>query len=249
MSAESWSNSRVCAGLHSAPVRRSFDKETGATRVVAVIFFSPYRSKGNTLRIRGIAGIQSGGLLWSSCKNEFKEPEKFAHLCAGDDEGRQQAQGKIVSAIDQQTAPHGFADERRAFDGEFDPDHQAFATDFPDKAEFGGELRETLMQFGAAQADIFEELSVLDDVQELEGHGASQRAAAKRGAVHPGRDTRSNILRSENGAERKAGSERLGDQDDVRLRGKLLIAEEAAGAAKPALNLIGDQESAVQRGK
>src|SRR6202030_1158535 len=39
-------------------------------------FFSPYRSKGNTLRIRGIAGIQSGGLLWSSCKNEFKEPEK-----------------------------------------------------------------------------------------------------------------------------------------------------------------------------
>src|SRR4029077_7974230 len=38
MSAESWSNSRVCAGLHSAPVRRSFDKEMGATRVVAVIF-------------------------------------------------------------------------------------------------------------------------------------------------------------------------------------------------------------------
>src|SRR5258707_3725478 len=40
ISAERWSNSRVCAGLHSAPVRRSFDKETGATRVVAVIFFT-----------------------------------------------------------------------------------------------------------------------------------------------------------------------------------------------------------------
>src|SRR6266478_550459 len=217
MSAESWSNSRVCAGLHSAPVRRSFDKETGATRVVAVIF-SPYRSKGNTLGIRGIAGIRSGGLLWSSCKNEFKEPEKFAYLRAGDDEGRQEAQGKIVGAIDQQTAPHGFADERRAFDGEFDTDHQAFATDFPEEAGFGGKLRETLMQLRAAQADIFEELFILDDVEELEGNGASQRAAAKRGAMHPGRDARGNILRGENGAERKAGGERLGDQDDVRLR-------------------------------
>jgi len=58
--------------------------------------FSPYRRKGDALGIRGLAGIRSGGLLWSCCKNEFKEPEKFAHLRAGDDEGRQQAQRKIV---------------------------------------------------------------------------------------------------------------------------------------------------------
>jgi len=53
-------------------VRRSFDKETGATSVVVVIF-SPYRRKGDALGIRGFAGIRSGGLLWSCCKNEFKE--------------------------------------------------------------------------------------------------------------------------------------------------------------------------------
>src|SRR6266851_9124542 len=46
MSAESWSNSRVCAGLHSAPVRRSLDKEMGATRVVAVIFHFTLLSHG-----------------------------------------------------------------------------------------------------------------------------------------------------------------------------------------------------------
>src|SRR5229473_1905228 len=46
MSAESWSNSRVCAGLHSAPVRRSFDKEMGATSVVAVIFHFTLLSHG-----------------------------------------------------------------------------------------------------------------------------------------------------------------------------------------------------------
>src|SRR6267142_1050937 len=248
MSAESWSNSRVCAGLHSAPVRRSFDKETGATRVVVVIF-SPYRGKGNALAIRGLAGIRSRGLLRGCCKNEFKEPEKFAHLRASDDEGRQQAQRKFVCAIDQQTALHSFPDKRRAFDGEFDTNHQAFAADFADEADFGGKFRKAVAQLRAAHADIFEEIFVLDDLEELAGNGANQRAAAKRGAVHPGRDARSNVLRGENCAEWKAGGERLGDQNNVRLRGKFLIGEEAAGAAESALNFIGDQESTVLRGK
>src|SRR2546430_8745728 len=114
MSAESWSNSRVCAGLHSAPVRRSFDEEIGATRVDVVIF-SPCRGMGNALGIHGLRGIRSGSLLRSCCKNEFKEPEKFAHLRTSDDEGRQQAQRKIVRTVDQQPALHGRADERRAF--------------------------------------------------------------------------------------------------------------------------------------
>src|SRR6266404_598972 len=39
MSAERWRSSRVCVGLHSAPVSRSLDKEMGATRVVVVIFY------------------------------------------------------------------------------------------------------------------------------------------------------------------------------------------------------------------
>src|SRR5438552_13291905 len=77
MSAESWSNSRVCAGLHSAPVRRSFDKEIGATRVDVVIF-SPCRRMGNPPRISGLRGIRSGGLLRSFCKNKFKEFQEFA---------------------------------------------------------------------------------------------------------------------------------------------------------------------------
>src|SRR5882762_10340111 len=111
--------------------------------------FSPYRGKGNALRIRGLAGIRGRSLRWSSCKNEFKEPEKFAYLRARDDEGRQEAQRKIVGAIDQQTAPHGRADERRAFDGEFHADHQAFAADFADEAEFGGKLRDGLTKLSA----------------------------------------------------------------------------------------------------
>src|SRR5260370_3880541 len=248
MSAERWSNSRVCAGLHSAPVRRSFDKETGTMRVVVVIV-SHCRGMSNAFRIRELAGNRSGGVLSGWCKNNLKEPEKFAQLSASDDEGRQQAQGKIMSAVDQQAALHGLADERPAFDGEFDTDHQAFAADFADEVEFGGELDEAVAQLRAARADIFQQLLVLDDLEELEGHGASQRAAATRGAMHPGRAERGDLLRSENGAERKSGGERLGDQSNVRPRRKFLIGEAAAGAAKPALDLIGDQESAVLRGE
>src|SRR6266852_672193 len=113
MSAERWSNSHVCAGLHSAPVRRSLDKETGTTRVVVVIF-SPCRGMSNAFRIRGLAGIRSGGLLRGFCKNDFKEPEKFAHLRTSDDKGRQQAQRKIMGAVNEQAAMNGFRDEWRA---------------------------------------------------------------------------------------------------------------------------------------
>src|SRR6266849_1598604 len=114
MSAERWRSSRVCAGRHSAPVRRSFDKEIGATRVVVVIF-SPCRSMGDARRFRGPAGIRGGGLLRSSRENEFEEPEEFAHLRAVDDERGKQTQREIMSAIDQQAVLHGLRDKGRAF--------------------------------------------------------------------------------------------------------------------------------------
>src|SRR5437899_1284809 len=66
--------------------------------------------------------------------------------------------------------------------------------------------------------------------------------------MHSGRDARGNLLRGENGAKRESGSERLGDQDDIRLRRKSLITEEAAGAAEATLNFIGDQQGAVLGG-
>src|SRR5258708_3300745 len=105
-------------------------------------------------------------------------------------------------------------------------------------------LGKSFAQLGAARTDIFEKFFIFDDIQELEGHGARQRATAKSGAMHSGRDAGGNLLRGENGAKRKSGGERLGDQNNVRLGGKYLIAEEAAGAAEAGLNFIGDHPSA-----
>src|SRR6266436_1356400 len=210
ISAERWSNSRVCAGLHSAPVRRSFDKEIGATRVVVVIF-SPCRSMGDARRIHDLAGIRCGGLLRCSRENEFEEPEKFAHLRAVDDERGKQTQREIVSAIDQQAALHGFRYKGRAFDGEFDADHQPFSANFADEVKFSGELREAFAKLRAARANVIEKLFALDSFEEFERGGAGERTAAKCCSVHAGRDARSNRLRRKNRTEWQTRSERLGD--------------------------------------
>src|SRR5437016_9567362 len=161
MSAESWSNSRVCAGLHSAPVSRSFDKEIGATRVDVVIF-SPCRRMGNPPSISGLRGIRSGSLLRSFCKNKFKEFQEFAHLRASDDKGRQQAQRKLAGTVDEHAALHCFVDETRAFNRQFDADHQAFTANFADEAKFCCQLYKPVAPLCAPREDRFDEFFLLD---------------------------------------------------------------------------------------
>src|SRR5882724_11325641 len=166
MSAERWRSSRVCVGLHSAPVRRSLDKEMGATRVVVVIFLPRCGLREARRGGSGLRGSSRNG-FGSFCENEFEETEKFAHLRASDDEGRQEAQGEIVSAIDDQALAQSFGGEGIAVDGKLDAQDQPFAANFADEIELGSELGEAGAEFGAACVDVFEELFVFDDGQEL----------------------------------------------------------------------------------
>src|SRR5271154_3881053 len=83
ISAESWSRSSVCAGVHSAPVSRSLDKEMGVT-TADVVIFSPCRDEGGMRWRRGFYGRCCRGLLRSCCENFFKETEKLANLRARD---------------------------------------------------------------------------------------------------------------------------------------------------------------------
>src|SRR5206468_1247315 len=84
------------------------------------------------------------------------------------------------------------------------------------EAEFSSKFREAIAQLRTSRADILEELFFLDDLEKFQGHGESQRAAAESGAVHPGRDARGDLLCGKDGAERKTGVERLGNQNNVR---------------------------------
>src|SRR5258705_10751667 len=99
MAAVRWRGLRVCVGLHSAPVRRSLDKEMGATRVVVVIFL-PRCGVREARRIGGGLRGSSRNGFGSFCENGLEETEKFAHLRAGADEWGQEAQREIVGAID-----------------------------------------------------------------------------------------------------------------------------------------------------
>src|ERR1700686_627678 len=139
MSADRWRSSRVCVGLHSAPVRRSFDKEMGATRVV-VVMFSPCRRPRKRQRTCGLPRWDGRNRFGGFCQNEFKEAEKFANLHTGDDKGREEPQCKVVGAIYQQALTQGFGHEGIAVNVKLNSKNQAFAADFANEIKFGGEL-------------------------------------------------------------------------------------------------------------
>src|SRR6266404_2494703 len=204
MSAERWRSSRVCVGLHSAPVRRSFDKEMGATRVVVVIFLPRCRVREARRGGSGLRGSSRNG-FGSFCENGLEETKEFANLRAGDDEGRQEAQGEIVRAIDHQALAQSFGGDGIAVDGKLDAEDQAFTADFADEIELGGELGQACAEFGAACANVFEELFVFDDGEELESGGADERTSAKGGAVQAGTDAGGDGFVGENRAEGQAG--------------------------------------------
>src|SRR5260370_34947286 len=89
MSAERWRSSRVCVGLHSAPVRRSFDKEIGATRVV-VVMFSPCRGMRKARRIRGVLRGSGGNGLGGFWRKQSEQAKEFPTLRTRAGEGGQQ---------------------------------------------------------------------------------------------------------------------------------------------------------------
>src|SRR2546423_9243781 len=181
----------------------------------------------------------------SLCKNQLKQTKEFADLRACDDEWRQQAQSKIVRAIDEQAAAQGLSDEGISVNGKLDANHQAFAADFADEIEFGAQSGETFVQLRGAFANIFEQPVFLDDVEKFQRGGADQRSAAKGSAMQAGRNASGYRFGSQDCAQRQARGERLGDQNDVRLRRKLLVAKIAAGASEAALNFVGDEQTAL----
>src|SRR5260370_41337892 len=96
----------------------------------------------------------------------------------------------------------GLGGERIAIDGKLDAEDEAFAANFADEIELGGELGEAGAELGAACADVFEELLVFDDGEELKSGGADQRTAAKGGAVQAGPDAGGDGFVGENRSER-----------------------------------------------
>src|SRR5208282_2963903 len=171
------------------------------------------------------------------------------HLRASDEKRREQTQCEVVRAINEQSLEHCLLDERSAIDGKLDADHQAFAANFANEAEFGGQRGKAFAQLRASDANVFEQRFVLDDAQKFESGGASQRAAAEGGAVQAGRNALGDGFRREDRAKRQACGKRLGYYCDIGLRGKFLVSEIAARASQTTLDFVGNKERAVLCGK
>jgi len=182
-------------------------------------------------------------------QNLFEDREKFANLFGADDESGKETQRVIVRAVDEQPAIHGFRDERRAVDGELDADHEAFAANLLDEGIFFREFFDAGVNFGATSGGVLEDFLFFEKFQEFERDGADHGTAAERCAVYAGTDAGRDGFGRENSAEGQTGGERLGDGDEVRLPRKFLVSKIAAGAPEPALNFVGDEQSAVLRGE
>jgi len=182
MSAEKLEHSRVCVGLHSAPVRdHSTKKWVHESRRWSYFHLAPHVRRAPD---RGLAGFRCGGLCGVVARMKFEEPEKFAHLHTGDDDGGTNAR-KIVSAIDQQSALHGFrtngAPSRRARRRP-----SAFARISRMKSNLAANLTRTFAKLRAPRAGCFRGALALDGFEEFE-RGAQQAERRKMLLVHAGK--------------------------------------------------------------
>ena len=165
---------------------RSFVSESDVVSSVHVL------PRGSQWRQAACASPFAGGGRFSRfaadfealAEHRFEFPEKFGHILSADDERRKQPQDMIVRAVDQQAAAKRFLDKGRAFDREIDAEDQAFAANFADEIEARGELFKSGAEFGAARANVGEQIFLFDHGEKFESGGADERTAAERRAVH-----------------------------------------------------------------
>ena len=127
---------------------------------------------------------------------------------------------------------------------EFDAEHQAHAADVDDavvRAASSGEL--SVKEF-ADLLNVFEQVVSLDRVDDRDGNGAGQRAAAEGRAMHPGSEGLGGVVGAEHRAHGNAVGDRLRERRDVGQDAVVLVGKPFAGSAQATLNLIGEQESA-----
>jgi hypothetical protein len=103
-----------------------------------------------------------------------------------------------VRAVDEQALLQRFGNVRSAFDVQINAQHQAFAANFADEIEFRGQLFQARLKFGAARANVGEQLFPLDGVEKRQARGARQRSTAKRRAVQAGENAAANSSRARN---------------------------------------------------
>src|SRR5579863_6241377 len=191
----------------------------------------------------------------SSCFGRFlpeqllENADALVHMLFFQQEGRQETHNRILRGIEQ----HAFGEAcihdgtRRNF--ELNALNKSAATDADGCGALCHETFELLPQISTDPVDVLEQLFFFHDSQELKRDAAGQRAPAEGGAMLTGRDRVGKFFLRDEGPERQAGRNRLGDGDDVGSHAKRLEREKGAGAAEAALDLIEDECGAMPVGQ
>jgi hypothetical protein len=108
-----------------------------------------------------------------------------------------------------------------------------------------GELAQRLAQPLAEAAHACEQGGIVEDVEHGERRRRGHGAAAEGGAVVAGREHAGQPLAADEGPDRQAPAERLGDRDGVRHDAGLLIGPERARPPHAGLDLVEDEEGAA----
>ncbi len=191
--------------------------------------------------------------FFSQGEGLFEDDQTLVHLFLGDAERRGEAHDALAATQQDQAALESQVDDAGAeFLGgglalavldELDADHQSDAAHVAD----GGMARHDLVQgvdhIGAHGGGVFKVL-VLDQIDGSEGSGAGERVAAEGVAVGAARPVHDGIA-GDAGAHGHAGSNSLGGGEDIGFHVKMLDRPPLAGAAHPALDLVGDEQDIV----
>ena len=113
----------------------------------------------------------------------------------------------------------------------------------------GGPALHALLDDRADTRGALGQFFVAHDVHHRETRGAGDGVSAVRAPEATGVRRVHHVCPPDDGGQRKAGGQALGDRHQVRLDTGVLDREELAGAAEAGLDLVGDEHDAVLPGQ
>ena len=176
-----------------------------------------------------------------------EDPQRGRHLGLADGQGRRHPDARLAALEHEQAALEARPLDRLGVLGgvELDAEHQAQAADVGDEAVEPADQRpqagERLL---AARGGVRDE-PALEQVDRRERGRAGDGVAAIRRAVGAGTPALEQLRAGDERAERHAGRDALGRQQDVGLDAPVLDRPHLAGAAGAGLDLVGDEQDAV----
>src|ERR1700674_4233985 len=179
----------------------------------------------------------------------FQNLDAFIHMLFLEQKWRQEAQDCVLGRVEEYALRQPLFDQWARRNVEHQALNESAASRFAGCGILVDEFLELLMQIAANLHDVFQQVLFLDDRQIFEPNAASQRTAAKGGAVLSGRNRGGKMFFRQERAERHSRGDRLGDGDDIRYHAEALEGEDLAGAPEAALDLVENERGLMMVGE